>query len=280
MAPIQDITVTGPTGPIGSQGNKGYTGSIGPAGIAGSSGVIGATGPTGHPGSQGNVGASGPSGPTGHAGSQGMTGPAGAGAGSQGPTGPTGHIGQQGINGITGPTGHVGASITGPTGIQGVTGPAGSGSGSTGTGPTGPTGHIGAGVTGPTGAGSTLSRNTVSAATSSIASGANAIVTVSGFSSYALFSIHTSAAAWVTCYTNVSAQIADMSRPITTDPVPGSGIIAEVITTGSQTVNFSPWVGGYNNESPVTSDIVLKIYNNGGVSAAITATLSVLKLEM
>lgn len=130
------------------------------------------------------------------------------------------------------------------------------------------------------GGGGTLStRTTRSVTTSSIANGASANATISGFSGYALLSIQTSAAAWVTVYTSTAARTADASRAITDDPTPGSGVLAEVITTGAQTQTFTPGVFGYNDETSPTTDIQIKVVNRSGSTAAITVTVKLLQLE-
>ena len=135
-------------------------------------------------------------------------------------------------------------------------------------------------ATGGGGGGGTLStRTTRSVTTSSIANLASANATITGFSGYALLSIQTSAAAWVTVYTSSAARTADASRAITDDPVPGSGVIAEVITTGAQTQTFTPGVFGYNDESSPTTDIQIKVVNRSGSTAAITVTVKLLQLE-
>jgi hypothetical protein len=130
------------------------------------------------------------------------------------------------------------------------------------------------------GGGGTLStRTTRSATTASIANGASANATITGFKGYALLSIQTSAAAWVTVYTSSASRTSDASRAITDDPVPGSGVIAEVITTGAQTQTFTPGVFGYNDEASPTTDIQIKVVNRSGSSAAITVTVKLLQLE-
>lgn len=130
------------------------------------------------------------------------------------------------------------------------------------------------------GGGGTLStRTTRSATTSSIANNASANATITGFSAYALLSIQTSAAAWVTVYTSTAARTSDASRVITDDPVPGSGVLAEVITTGAQTQLFTPAVFGFNNETVPTTDVYIKVVNRSGSTAAITVTLKLLQLE-
>lgn len=135
-------------------------------------------------------------------------------------------------------------------------------------------------ATGGGGGGGTLStRTTRSVTTASIANGASANATITGFSGYALLSIQTSAAAWVTVYTSSASRTSDASRAITDDPLPGSGVVAEVITTGAQTQAFTPGVFGYNDEASPTTDIQIKVVNRSGSTGAITVTIKLLQLE-
>jgi hypothetical protein len=240
------------------------TNIAGSGGVTGPTGTIGATGATGATGAAsivtGPTGARGATGSAGTAGSNGATGPTGA-ASTTGPTGPAGSNGLPGAAGNQGPTGPAGSGATGPTG------PAG--------GPTGPTGPAGNG-----GGSGLTSRTTASVSTGSIAAAATANVTITGFKGYALYSVTTSDAAWVRIYTTTAARTADAGRPQNTDPTPGSGVIAEVITTGSQKITMSPGVIGYNDESSPTTDVQLAVTNNTAFSANITVTLSLLQLEI
>jgi len=122
-------------------------------------------------------------------------------------------------------------------------------------------------------------RSTVSSTTSSLAAGASATATVTMGKGYVLYGIQVSAGAWVVVYSSSSAQSSDSSRSITTDPTPGSGVIAEAITTTATTTYFTPAVYGFNNDGSVTTNGYLKIYNNSGSTAAITVTLTFLRLE-
>ena len=123
-------------------------------------------------------------------------------------------------------------------------------------------------------------RATGSATTSSIADGASADITISSAAkTYMLMSIQTSAAAWVTVYTSTAARTADASRNVNTDPLPGSGVIAEVVTGAATTQKITPGLLGFNDESTPTSDIYLKVENQSGSTAAITVTLSFVTLE-
>jgi hypothetical protein len=123
------------------------------------------------------------------------------------------------------------------------------------------------------------SRTTKIGVTTTIADDANEDVNITGFKGYILYKIQTSAAAWVRIYTDAASRTADASRNELTDPDPGSGVIAEVITTGAQTILISPGTFGYNNESSPTTNIPINVTNKSGGSAAITVTLTVLQVE-
>jgi len=120
-----------------------------------------------------------------------------------------------------------------------------------------------------------VSRSTIST-TVNLAAGVDTTATVVMAKSYTLYSIQTSAAAWVTVYVNPASRTADASREINTDPLPGAGVVAEVITAGNETVLMSPAVSGYNFDTPTTNNAYLKIYNTSGSSSAITVTLTFL----
>jgi hypothetical protein len=122
-------------------------------------------------------------------------------------------------------------------------------------------------------------RATLSGTTSSLADGLTGPINITGYKSYMLMRVETSAAAWVRIYVSEAARIADASRLEGTDPLPGAGVIAEVITTGAQTVLISPGTLGFNNESTVTTNIPVRVTNKSGAEAAITVTLTALQLE-
>ena len=129
------------------------------------------------------------------------------------------------------------------------------------------------------GGGGLPSRTTANVTTVSLAAGSSTTATITGFKGYALYSIQTSAAAWVTLYSSIATRTADSARPITQDPTPGSGVIAEVITVGSATQYFSPAAMGYSSEATPSTGIPVKIYNNGVTSSSITVTLTLLQME-
>jgi hypothetical protein len=95
-----------------------------------------------------------------------------------------------------------------------------------------------------------------------------------------LYKIQTSAAAWVRIYTDSASRDADASRLEGSDPVPGSGVIAEVITTSAQTILISPGALGFNNETVPNTNIQLRITNKSGTTRTISVTLTAVQLEL
>ena len=123
-------------------------------------------------------------------------------------------------------------------------------------------------------------RTTANAATGSIANAAAANISITAAKTYSLLKVQTSAAAWVTLYTDSTSRSNDASRGETTDPTPGSGVIAEVITSGAATQILSPGVIGWNNDSTPASTVYAKVVNKSGSTQAITVTLHYLAMEI
>jgi len=122
-------------------------------------------------------------------------------------------------------------------------------------------------------------RTDVSQTTGSIADDAAANIQFAGFKSYTLYEVQTSHAAWVTLYVNPATRTADASRNINTDPANGSGVVAEVITTGAQSQLITPATIGFNYDNPVSTTIYAKVVNKSGSTQNITVTLTILQLE-
>ena len=124
------------------------------------------------------------------------------------------------------------------------------------------------------------SRTTAQAITVSLANNATDLTqSITGFKGYALYSIQVTAAAWVRIYTSQAARSADSSRLQTTDPTPGSGVVAEVITSGAATHLITPSAIGFSSESTPTTAIPITVTNLSGSQATITVTLTLLQLE-
>jgi hypothetical protein len=105
--------------------------------------------------------------------------------------------------------------------------------------------------------------------------------TLQGYPTYVLLNVSTSNAAWVRIYTDGTSRTNDASRNIDTDPLPGTGVIAEVITSGSYTQKISPFVFGGNYDTPTNNNVYLAITNKfTGSAIPITVTLSLLPLQV
>lgn len=125
------------------------------------------------------------------------------------------------------------------------------------------------------------SRSTLPAiTTSALASGASENATFSGYKGYILYKIETSAAARIRLYTSVAARTADASRPEGSLPSQGSGLVAEIVTTGAETVLISPGSIGFSSESIPTSSIPCNVTNKEVTATAITVTITALQLEV
>ena len=131
-----------------------------------------------------------------------------------------------------------------------------------------------------TGGGSGLASRTTGAATaSSLANDAAANLTITAAKTYALHKIQTSHAAWVTLYTDTTSRTQDANRTDSTDPVAGSGVIAEVITSDGATQKITPAAMGYNDDGTPSTNAYVKVVNKSGNTANLTVTLHFVALE-
>lgn len=129
------------------------------------------------------------------------------------------------------------------------------------------------------GGGTLAARAAVAATTASLANTATGNLTITGYKGYMLYKIQTSAAAWVRIYTDIASRTADATRLEGADPTPGSGVVAEVITTGAQTILISPGALGFSNETVPDTNIQLAVTNKSGGTTTITVTLTAVQLE-
>jgi hypothetical protein len=239
-------------------------------------------------------------------GDTGPTGPSGPSGAAGGPTGPTGPSGPSGVNGSRGPQG-----VTGPRGFVGPTGPSGGPTGPQGPqGVTGPQGPSGPGIpsggttgqvltkasnasfdtywTTATGTGTVLStssglssRLTFAASAASLASGSTATIEIAGYKTYVLSKVATNYPAWVRVYTDSVSRTSDLYRDINYDPLPGTGVIVETISTsGSLSQVITPGVIGFNDDFTPVETVYLSVTNNDAVTRTVTVTLTLLQLEL
>ena len=123
-------------------------------------------------------------------------------------------------------------------------------------------------------------RGTVSGSTGPLQVNEIGNITIGGHKSYFLMNVQLSAAGWFRLYTDSASRTADANRSVGEDPASGSGVIAEVVTTASSlTQKVTPFVPGGNMDNPVSTNMYVAIQNLSSTTQAITATLTILKLE-
>lgn len=123
------------------------------------------------------------------------------------------------------------------------------------------------------------SRNTSSVTVSAMANDAISNQSITTPPGYVLYSIQTSHAAWVTLYSSSTARTNDANRSETTDPAPGSGVLAEVITNTGTTQLITPGIFCFN-ESAGSGLTYAKIVNKSGFTTNLTVTLTYVQLEV
>ena len=120
----------------------------------------------------------------------------------------------------------------------------------------------------------------VDGTSSSIANNDRGELDITGQTVYTLFKVKASVASWVRLYVDATSRTNDSMRSEGEDPLPGSGVLAEVRTTGvNEEVLITPGVMGFNNDSPTrTKKIYVAINNRSGSATTVTVTLTILKL--
>jgi len=131
------------------------------------------------------------------------------------------------------------------------------------------------------GGGSLASRTTKNATTASLNAAASGDLSITAFKAYNLLKIAIDHPAWVRLYTDSTSRSNDASRTEGTDPTPGSGVIAEVLTTtaGASTFLMSPAVFGWNNDGSPSTTVYAKVTNKDSSARAITVTLTLIQAE-
>ena len=129
--------------------------------------------------------------------------------------------------------------------------------------------------------GSLQARTVVSGATTSIPSMGIGHTDIIGFKAYGLMKVGLSTAGWIRLYTDSTSRVNDSGRSVGEDPEVGSGVIAEVVTTGISTQQLiSPFTVGGNMDEPATTKIYASIKNLSDSTQSISANLTILQLEV
>ena len=94
---------------------------------------------------------------------------------------------------------------------------------------------------------------------------------------YALLKIDVSHACWLTLYSDTASRTADANRSRQTDPTPGSGVLAEVITAGAASQLITPGVICFDSTgSNITN---ARLYNDTNSVVNLQVTLTYVPLE-
>ena len=134
----------------------------------------------------------------------------------------------------------------------------------------------------PSGGGGALAtRTTKSATTASLNAAASGDLSITAFKAYNLLKIAIDHPAWVRLYVDAASRTSDASRAEGTDPAPGSGVIAEVLTStaGASTFLMSPGVIGWNNDGTPSTTVYAKVTNKDSSARSITVTLTLIQAE-
>ena len=123
-------------------------------------------------------------------------------------------------------------------------------------------------------------RTTAQATANNLANNSSTNITIAAAKTYALHAIQTSHAAWVTLYTDTASRTNDANRSETTDPLPGAGVIAEIITSDGAKQRITPGTIGYNDDGTPSTNAYIKVVNKSGSTANVTVTLYFVKLEV
>ena len=100
-----------------------------------------------------------------------------------------------------------------------------------------------------------------------------------GHKAYVLYKVETDVEAWVRIYCDSTSRTNDNVRSEGNDPLPGSGVIAEVRTTASENaVLVTPGVMGFNNQNPRQPNIFVAINNRSSSASTVQVKLTVLKI--
>ena len=120
-------------------------------------------------------------------------------------------------------------------------------------------------------------RKTISYTATGIPDNVATDISITTPKTYALLKIETSHAVWATLYSDTNSRTNDSSRSETTDPVPGSGVLAEIVTTGATTQLITPGTVCFNSGG--SNITYAKIVNKSGSQVNLQITLTLVPLE-
>lgn len=103
----------------------------------------------------------------------------------------------------------------------------------------------------------------------SLAAGSNSNFDLNLGSAGIFTTIQSDKQAWLTVYISEAARTADNARLITADPQPSSGVLADIIFTGSSTVSLTPTVNYW-----ASANVFFRLKNTGSTTQTIAVTIN------
>lgn len=100
-----------------------------------------------------------------------------------------------------------------------------------------------------------------------------------GVKAYTLLAVSTDKAARVRIYANSQSRTADSDRLEITSPSANSGLIAEIVTSGAETVLMSPAIIGYNFEDIPTNIIPCAVTNKSDSAGTVEVKITLIPME-
>lgn len=88
----------------------------------------------------------------------------------------------------------------------------------------------------------------------------------------ALLSVQVDRAAWIRLYTTAAARDADLTRNFNVRPTAGTGVLAEFVSTGSQTIPTSPVAWLDNQDGTPVSRVYYNVQNRSGSTSPVAIT--------
>lgn len=125
-------------------------------------------------------------------------------------------------------------------------------------------------------------RQTIIKSTTSLANGTYEDSTVNiGYKSASLIQVIVDRACRVRLYATAADRVTDTvpDRPITNDPAPGTGVLAEYLTSASKTMHVSPVMTLYNADAIVGTNIYYRIENRSGSTSTVSVTFIIIPQE-
>lgn len=112
-----------------------------------------------------------------------------------------------------------------------------------------------------------------------LAADATANLSVTAHKGYVLYSITATQPCRVRIYDKESSRTTDANRAVGVLPTANSGVHAEAVFVSAGTINFTPGVFVYSNESTPSTTTPIAVDNTGSTTQTIGVTLTLLQLE-